>query len=180
MRRALCFVVGLLAALPAAADSFKIPNLGTLSVYALEGWKILSEDMGDKYELLIVPSGENGNAVVRISINIGAPEELSDHRKLRERVLESAKVMQEKSVERKLELQQFYSRQGFGYYVTLTDRERVGMPVKRGSFKMRSVGLICLAPRTVAAVSILADSATNDDYQQLLGIVEGMELTFGK
>jgi hypothetical protein len=91
-------------------------------------------------------------------------------------VLELCQPIAEKHGERKPTAQEFYSRQGFGFFCAFADPELVGKPPQRGNFKHATYGVVRLAPRTYVAVTLLADDLLGADYQALLGMVEGMEL----
>jgi hypothetical protein len=171
---AVVFSVLILAA--ARAEDFKIPDVGTLKIVAAGEWQIGGEDMGDRFELVIVPNNEKTNAACRISINLSGPPELNSRNAVRDRVAEAIKPQLAKAVEKRVVPEQFYSRQGFGYHVTLTFADRVGKPHERGKFRMQTLGLIHLGPRLIASVTILADDPLSEEYQQLLGAVEGMEI----
>jgi hypothetical protein len=176
MRTISALAVFVFVALAAEAEDFRLPDVGTLKIVAAGDWKIGGEDMGDRFELVIVPGNERTNAACRISINLNGPAELNSKTALRERVVEAIKPQLAKSVEKRVVPEQFYSRQGFGYHVTLTFPERVGKPLERGKFRLQTLGLVHLAPRLIASVTILADDVLSEEYQQLLGAVEGMEV----
>lgn len=168
-----------MVAVSAAAETFRLPDVGQLTIVAAGEWSIAGEDMGDRYELVIVPTNERTNAACRISINLNGPPELNSKSALRERVIEAVRPQLEKAVERRVVPEPFYSRQGFGFHCTLTTPEQVGKPIERGKFKLRTLGLIYLAPKLIASVTILADDTLSEEYQQLLGAVEGMEIAPG-
>ena len=71
----------------------------------------------------------------------------------------------------------FYNKQGFGFYFTLTDPKLVGKDPVPGDYKQVTVGLVRLSPTVMVEVQILSDGEKTEEYQQLLGMVEGMELS---
>lgn len=180
MRRVVGLFVTVLLLATVKAEDFRIPDVGTLTIVAAGDWKFGGEDLGDRYEVVIVPNNERTNAACRISINLNADDKLSSKNAVRDRVLEAVKAQFATSVEKRVVPEPFYSRQGFGYHVTLTDPERVGKPPERGKFRIQTLGLINLGPRLVASVAILADDPLSEEYQQLLGAVEGMEIALDR
>jgi hypothetical protein len=176
--RPLLLLVSLAVAGPVArAETFNLREAGRLSIFAAGDWHITGEDVGN-FRIQLAPARPGINAVGQIDIASGVPDEYPTKRKLSWHVYQRAKEILQNGqfVEREPDVKEFYSRQGFGYYFTMTDPKLVGKPPKKGDYKIATSGLIRLAPGVMATVQIMADGVTKDEYQQLLGAVEGMEL----
>lgn len=170
----------LAAANMARAESFEVPGVGNLTVFVVGDWHIAAEDMGDRFEIVIVPRNfQTGpNAACRISIIPDSPAFYDQPRKLRDRVIEATEHHLMDSREFFARTESFYCRQStaFGFYRNFTSVDRYRKPMERGVYKVQTLGLLWLAPRVVASIVIKADDFFADDYQQLLGAVEGMEI----
>lgn len=163
------------ACLSARAETYSLGAHGRLSVYLDKAWKVTGEDMADHYEITVEPRG-NVNASCKITVLYPEDDRLDTKAKLRDRVLEVCQQFTEGSVERKAVAKEFYLKRGFGYYCNFTDPELVGKPPEPGNYKVMSSGMIRLAKDVVIGVTIFADSFKSEEYQQLLGAVEGLEL----
>ena len=172
-----CIAV-LLAAVAAAAwgETFDLRERGRLDVYVVGDFKIAGEDLGDRHEILITPKRDTVNAAARLVVNLTPGDEHNSKAKLRARVLELCAPIAEQNGTRKYAAEEFYSRQGFGFYCTFTDPKLVGKPPVKDDFKHATYGVVRLAPRVYVAVTLLADDLEGPDYQALLGAVEGMEI----
>lgn len=161
----------------AAAETFDLRERGKLEVYVTDQFKIAGEDLGDRYEIVILPKREGGaQAAGRLVVNLTPADEFNTKPKLRERVIELCAPAAEQNNTRRYTAQEFYSRQGFGFYCTFTDPKLVGKPPVKDDFKHVSLGAVRLAPRVYVSVTLLADDLEGAEYQALLGTVEGMEL----
>jgi hypothetical protein len=174
------FIVCLAAAPAVRAETFEVPGVGNITMFVVGDWHIAAEDMGDRFEIVIVPRNfkTGPNAACRISIMPDAPAAYDHPKKLRDRVIEATEKHLLDSREFFARTEAFYCRQStaFGFYRNFTSAERYRKPVERGVFKVQTLGLLWLAPRVVASVVIRADDFYADEYQQLLGAVEGMEI----
>lgn len=179
--KTLTAVIALAVILPLAqAESFDLRERGRLEIYAAGDWKIAGEDLGDRHEIVILPKREGVNAAARLVVNLMPADEFESKPKLRARVLELCQPIAEQNGTRKYTVEEFYSRQGFGFYCTFTDPNLVGKPPVKDDFKHATYGVVRLAPRVYVAVTLLADDLEGADYQALLGAVEGMELRPGR
>lgn len=175
MRRLAAFLF--LAALTAAtgwAARFQVGDLGELRVVAAGDWKITAEDLGDKLEITIAPTGK-ANATAAIRVNLVPDVRFETKGKLREHVRKASELLLETAVEKKVVLQDYYRTAGYGCYCQFTDPERLGKLPEKGNYTVMSAGLIRLATGVIASVTILADDFLSPEYQNLLGAVEGME-----
>ena len=149
---------------------------GRLTLYLDDTWKIETGDYGDRQMVTIVPKGE-ANASCSLTITFPEQDRLDTKKRLNLRVEVNGQPLAERSVEGKSTAKEFSLQTGFGFYCNFTDPELVGRPPEKGNFKTLSVGLIHLAADVLIEVTISADGFNSEPYQQLLGMIEGMEFT---
>jgi hypothetical protein len=177
VKRVLAWVMAIGLAAGAAAETFDLRDYGKLEVFVAEGFKIAAEDLGDRHEIIIAPKREGGpQAAARLVVNLTPADEFNSKAKLRERVIELCAPAAEQNNTRRYTAQEFYSRQGFGFYCTFTDPKLVGKAPVKDDFKHVTLGAVRLGPRVYVSVTLLADDLEGAEYQALLGTVEGMEL----
>ncbi len=157
------------------AEVIDLREAGRLEIIAAGDWKIAGEDQGDRFVVTITPNGKV-NAGARLVVSVTPADDLPDPGRLRHRVHALCLPFAEKSVERKVTLEKFYRKEGFGFHATFTDPELVGRPPAPGQCKIATYGVVRLAPRVYVAITLLADGVMETGYQALLGAVEGMEL----
>lgn len=176
MRR-LLFPAIAAAALAVRAETINLHDHGRLSLFAPEGWKVTVDDNLDVgCNITIEPRGE-ANASCKISIVYPEEDRLDTKEKLRAEVVRIGREQYAgSSVERRASAREFFVKHGYGYYCNFTDRDLVGRPPEKGNFKVVSSGAIHLAHDVLLVVTIFADDFKGEDYQTLLGIVEGLEL----
>jgi hypothetical protein len=155
---------------------------GRATIYLLGDWKATVIKMPDKYELKLAPKRDGINAECSIAVTFPEVDRFETKARLKLRVEADAKQFEEMSVEGKAYGREFVLRAGTGFYCNFTDpRWRAkGEKPPPGEFKVISVGKIKLAPNVLMDVAIMADSFTEEPYQQLLGAIEGMEFTPGR
>lgn len=161
-------------------ETFDLRERGQLEIYVAGDFRISGEDLGDRHEILITPKRETVNAAARLVVNLTPADEHNSKPKLRARVLELCAPIAERHGARKYATEEFYSRQGFGFYCTFTDPDLAGKPPGKHDFKHATYGVVRLAPGVYVAVTLLADDLAGPDYQALLGAVEGMEIRGGR
>jgi hypothetical protein len=168
----------LLAAPAGRAEVFRLPNGARLELFPVGDWKIRSEDVGE-YKILFAPEHESINAVATFSISTEGSDDFPTHDKLTKQIAKVAERLTASGefVERRPEVKAFYSSQGFGYYVMLTDAKLVGRAPVPGDYKKVCLGMIRLAPSVLVKVQILSDGEDTEGFQQLLGIAEGLAYT---
>lgn len=169
----------LLLILPVAgwAETFALREHGRLEIFPVGEWKFSSEDVGE-LKIVIAPKRARDNAVASLAVVAGGPDEFPTEAKLMRRLTEIAQRMAESGefAERKAILKPIYHQQGFGYYFIFSDARLVGRPVIPGDCKNVCLGMIRLGPNILVRVQILCDGEETEAFQQLLGMVEGMEL----
>ncbi len=184
VRRVIAAAVVVLAGLvPASAQ--QVLNFGAngrVTMYLLGDWKATVIDMAGKYELKLAPKRDGINAECSIAVTFPDSDRFDTKARLKLRVEADAKQFEEMSVEGKAYGREFVLRSGTGFYCNFTDpRWRAkGEKPPPGEFKVITVGKIKLAPNVLMDVAIMADSFTDEPYQQLLGAIEGMEYTPGR
>lgn len=173
-------VVALFALVAAAglvrAEKFRVGDLGEIQVVAAGQWKITAEDLGDKLEIIIAPTGP-ANASAAIRVNLVPEMRFETKGKLRTQVRRAGEPLAADSVEGKVVLQDYYRTEGYGCYWQFTDPNRIGRPPVKGDYTVMSSGLIRLARGVVASVTLVADDFMSPEYQSLLGAAEGMVFT---
>lgn len=177
MRTRLAILLLLLPVVVGWAETFALRDQGRLEIFPVGEWKFSSEDVGE-LKIVIAPKRARDNAVASLAVVAGGPDEFPTEAKLMRRLTEVAQRMAESGefAERKAALKPIYHQQGFGYYFLFSDAKLVGRPVIPGDFKQVCVGLLRLGPNVLVRVQILSDGEETEAFQQLLGMVEGMEL----
>lgn len=177
MCRILVVLLLSLAALIGRAETFKLRDHGRLEIYPVGEWKFGSEDVGE-VKIVIVPKFARDNAVATLSVAAGGPDEYPTEAKLARQLIGAAQRLAGSGefVEKKTQLKPIYHQQGFGYYFMFTEAKLVGKPSVPGEFKKVCLGMIRLSPTVMVRVQILSDGEETEAFQQLLGMVEGMEL----
>jgi hypothetical protein len=177
MRRILAVLLLSLAALGGRAETFKLGDHGRLEIYPVGEWKFGSEDVGD-LKIAIVPKLARDNAIATLNVAAGAPDEYPTQAKLAKQLMGVAQRLAESGefVERKTTLKPIYHQQGFGFYFILTDAKLVGRNPVPGDFKKVCLGMVRLSSSIMVRIQILSDGEETEAFQQLLGMIEGMEL----
>jgi len=159
------------------AEVFALREYGRLELFPVGEWKFASEDVGE-LKIAIAPKQKGINAVAMLTVAAGGPDEYPTEAKLARQLTGVAQRMAEggEFAERKAPLKPFYRQQGFGYYFMFTDAKLVGKPSVPGDYKKVCLGMIRLSPNVMVRLQILSDGEETEAFQQLLGMVEGMEL----
>lgn len=162
----------------AAAATFDLGKYGRLELYPVGEWKIQIEDVGD-LKVTFAPKTAGVNAVAQMTIAAGGADEFPTLEKLQAEIVAVGERMiaAGQFVESAPKLKLFYPKQGFGSYFVLTDPRLVGKDPVPGDFKTITVGMIRANAKIMIRVQILSDGETTDGFQQLAGMVEGMEWT---
>jgi len=167
--------------LPAAglpAQVFDLHRYGKLEIFPVGDWKIRSEDVGD-LKILLTPKDSLVNAAGQITVAAGGTDDFPTREKLARQLEGAGRRMIDAGefAERDITLKTFYCKQGFGYYFTLSDPKLTGKAAVAGDYKKITLGMIRANSSVMFRVQILSDSELSEEFQQLLGMVEGMELT---
>ncbi|HVZ63993.1 MAG TPA: hypothetical protein VG936_05340 [Lacunisphaera sp.] len=178
MRVLLAAILMAFGAAQAAAETFALGKYGKFELYPVGDWKIQVEDVGD-LKVTFTPKTAGVNAVAQMTIAAGGADEFPTLEKLQAEIVSVGERMIAggQFVESSPKLKMFYPKQGFGSYFVLTDPRLVGKEPVPGDFKTVTVGMIRASDKIVIRVQILSDGETTDGFQQLAGMVEGMELT---
>ena len=155
-------------------------NLGTrgvLTLYFPDGWKASVTEMGGQATLTVMPVDDDAvNATCTVAVTFPERDAFARRDRLKQQVEADAfSLLQSGAVEGRGEADAFLLGSGFGFYCSFVDPNLRGKPPIKGDYKVVSIGKIRLAPDVLASVQILADSFTDQPYQQLLGAIEGME-----
>jgi hypothetical protein len=175
------FLTALILFLPPAgalAETFNLREHGRLEIFPVGDWNVRSEDQGD-LKIQFTPKNPKANAACTLNVTAGGTDDYPTKAKLSRQVAETARRMIDSGDygETTPAVKAFYSKQGFGFYFTLIDPKLVGKDPVPGDCKQVTIGLIRLSPTVMVAMQILSDGDKTDEYQQLLGAIEGMELT---
>ena len=174
-------LAALILTLPAAgglAEIFNLREQGRLEIFPVGDWTIRSEDQGD-IKIQILPKKPKANAACELTVAAGGPDNFPTRAKLARQVAENARRLMETGEygDTAPAVKAFYSKQGFGSYFTVIDPRLVGQDPVPGNYKQMTVGLLRLSSGVLVEVHILSDGDRTEEYQQLLGAVEGMELS---
>jgi len=176
------WVMGLLVLVTATAggETFKLPGKGRLSLYPVGDWKISAEDVGE-LNIVFLPARPGVFASAKVVVATGGENPYPNETLLIRQVENVARRLLETGdyVERKPTLKRVYQARGFGFYFTLTDPKRVGRNPEPGKYKLTSLGLIRLSPEVLVRFQLNSDGEETEAFQQLLGMLEGMELVDG-
>jgi hypothetical protein len=179
MRQFLAVLLLAVAVVAARAENFKLREFGRLEIYPVGDWKFGAEDVGE-IKILIVPKDEKGgaNAYATLSVTAGGPDEYPTDAKLQKQLAAVAQRLAGSGefLEKKSPLKPIYNQQGFGYYFMFTDAKLVGKPPIQGDYKKICLGMIRLSSTVMVRMQIMSDGEETEAFQQLLGMVEGMEL----
>jgi hypothetical protein len=177
MRRFLAISLFLFAALSGLAVVFPLRDYGKLEFYPVGEWKFGSEDVGD-LKIVIAPKKPRDNAVATLTVAAGGADEFPTEEKLARQLNEVAQRLAAggEFAERKVTLKPVYCTQGFGSYFMFTDAKLVGRPIVAGDYKKVCLGIIRVNANVMVRFQILSDGEETTAFQQLLGMIEGMEL----
>jgi len=160
----------------AQAEKIDLGSHGKITFYLDDSWKFETADYGDRQLITIAPKGE-ANASCALTITFPEQDRLDTKKRLSLRVEVNGQPIAEHSVEGKTIAKEFSLQTGYGFYCNFTDPDLIGKPPEKGNFKTISVGMIHLTPDVLIEVTISADGFNSEPYQQLLGMIEGMEFT---
>ena len=177
MRRLMAVLLFSLLALGGLAQVFPLREYGKLEFYPVGEWKFGSEDMGD-LKIAIVPKRARDNAVAALTVAAGGGDEYPTEEKLARQLNEVAQRLAAggEFAERKTTLKPIYCQQGFGFYFMFSDSKLVGRPAVPGDYKKICLGMIRVNANVMVRFQILSDGEETEAFQQLLGMIEGMEL----
>jgi hypothetical protein len=177
MRRLLAILLFPLLTLGGLAQVFPLREYGKLEFYPVGEWKFGSEDMGD-LKIVIAPKQSRNNAIATLTVAAGGADEYPTEEKLMQQLSKVALrlAVSGEFAERKVTLKTIYCAQGFGFYFIFSDAKLVGRPVIPGDYKNICLGMIRVNVNVMVRLQILSDGEETEAFQQLLGMVEGMEL----
>lgn len=178
MKKFLALFLVTAAALFAQSQKVDLGSHGRLNLYLDDTWKFDISDFGDRQIVTVTPKGD-ANASCSLTITFPEQDRLDSKKRLSMRVEINGEPIAGQSVEGKAIAKEFSLQTGYGFYCNFTDPELVGKKPEKGNFKTMSAGLIHLAPDVLIEVTISADGFTSEPYNQLLGMIEGMEFTPG-
>ena len=179
MKKILTLLLLSAAGLLAQSQKLDLGSHGKLSLYVDDTWKFDIADYGDRQIVTVAPKGDI-NASCSLTITFPEQDRLDTKKRLSLRVEVNGQALADHSVEGKSIAKEFSLLTGFGFYCNFTDPELIGKPSERGNFKTITAGLIHLAADVLIEVTISADGFNSEPYQQLLGMIEGMEFKPGK
>ena len=177
MRRLLAILIFSLLVLGGQAEVFPLREYGKLELYPVGEWKFGSEDMGE-LNIVIAPKRARDNAVATLKVAAGGQDEYPTDVKLSLHLTEVAQRLAAGGdfSERKTILKPIYCSQGFGFYFMFSDAKLVGRPVVPGDYKKICLGMIRVNANVMIRFQIMSDGEETEAFQQLLGMIEGMEL----
>lgn len=176
MKKILALFVFTAAGLFAQSQTLDLGSHGRIDLYISDDWKFEVGDYGDRKLVTVAPKG-SANASCSLTVTYPEQDRLDTPKRLALRVEINAQPIAAQSVEGKTVAKPFSLRTGYGFYCNFTDPELVGKKPEQGNFKNMTVGMIHVASDVLIEVTISADGFTSEPYQQLLGMIEGMEFT---
>jgi hypothetical protein len=166
-----------LLTLRVGAEQLNLGAHGTLAIDIPSGWRMTSLPLDTKgYDLRInPPSGTN--ALLRITLIYPPRAVPVDREKVRANLTQLAEKFVAASVEKKITVKEFALSSGYGAYCVFTDAKLVGKPSQPNDFKIMAPGSAQLSEDVVAAITLLADSATDATFLAMLKTVSSMTLS---
>lgn len=176
MKKALLLFLCVVGPVFADVAELNLGSRGQLTLYFPDGWKATSTEMGGQATLNVTAVAGDVNATCSVVVTFPESDRFSRPQRLKTQVeADGYALLQSGAVEGNGEAKEFYLAGGFGFYCSFVDPNLRGKPPIKGDYKVVSFGKIRLAPDVLVEVEILADSFTDQPYQQLLGAIEGME-----
>lgn len=176
MKKILALLFLTAGGLCAQSQKFDLGAHGSIAVYIDDSWKFDISDYGDGRTIMVTPKGDV-NANCQLKITFPDNDHYDTKNRLRDHVVESATPFVDQSVEGKAVPREYALQTGYGYHCDFTDPKLVGKPPVKDDYKTISLGMIHLTPEILIEVQIQGDGFASDPFQQLLGMVEGMEFT---
>lgn len=156
-------------------ETIDLESRGRIVLVLPAGWTVVREDPDNPLDLTLkAPSGVN--AMARFTFGFPAEGNFETAADVRTRATELGEDQVDSSVEKRVVLQTYKLRSGYGYYSSYTDPKLVGKKPVPGDFKYITVGVFRPAPGIVGIVSILCDDLAGPEYKQLQQVVETLEL----
>jgi hypothetical protein len=176
MKKFLALLLLSAAGLFGQSQKVDLGSHGAITLFADDTWKFDIADYGDRQIVTVAPKGDV-NASCSLTITYPEQDRLDTKKRLSLRVEVNGEPIAGQSVEGHARSKEFSLQTGYGFYCNFTDPDLVGKRPEKGNFKTMSVGMIHLAADVLVEVTISADGFTSEPYQQLLGMIEGMEFT---
>ncbi len=177
MKKFLALLLLTTTGLLAQSQKIDLGTHGSLMLYTDDTWKFDVADFGDRQIVTVAPKNEATNASCSLTITFPEQDRLDSKKRLALRVEINGEPIAGQSVEGKAVAKEFSLQAGYGFYCNFTDPQLVGKKPETGNFKTMSAGMIHLAPDVLIEVTISADGFRSEPYNQLLGMIEGMEFT---
>lgn len=158
----------------AQSETLDLGSHGKLTLYLDDSWSFTTSDFGDRVLVTINPKGD-ANATCSMTVTYPTQDHYDTKKRLNLRVEVNGTPIAEQSVEGKAVAKEYMLKTGYGFHCDFTDPALVGEKPKKGDFKTMSMGMIHLTADVLIEVSISADGFNSEPYNQLLGMIEGME-----
>jgi hypothetical protein len=174
MKKLFALLLTTAASLMAQSQTLDLGSHGKITLYLADSWKFTTSDFGDRVLVTINPAGD-ANATCSLTVTYPEQDRLETKNRLKQRVEVNGMPMADQSVEGKAAAKEYTLKAGYGFHCDFTDPSLVGAKPKKGDYKTMSMGLIHLAPDVLIEIAISADGFNSEPYQQLLGMMEGMD-----
>jgi hypothetical protein len=168
MKRFTFLAALLLTAVVARSETFDVGIRGAYSITPPKDWTITSQPEEDSGLALTLSPPAAVNASGIINLTFVPKDEPVTKDQVKEAVLALGDKFAEQSVEKKKELREFTTSQGYGYYCVFTDASLVGQPPKKDSFKVVAVGIIHVNDDLLATVGISCDDEKGPDFAAVM------------
>jgi len=176
MKKLLALFLLTAAGLLAQSQTLDFGSHGKLTLFLDDSWNFSTSDFGDRVMVTITPKGD-ANATCSLTITYPDKDRYDTRSRLKQRVEVNGMPIAEGSVEGKSVAKEYSLKTGFGFYCDFTDPALVGKKPQKGNYKNMSLGMIHLATDVLMEVGISADGFNSEPYQQLLGMIEGMDFS---
>jgi hypothetical protein len=160
---------------PAKIETIDLQARGRIVLTPPAGWTVVREDPQNPLDLVLnAPAGVN--AMARFTFGFPAEGHFETAADVRTRAIELGEVQAETSVEKRVVLQTYKLRSGYGYFSSHTDPNLVGKKPVPGDYKHITVGVFRPAPGIIGIVQVLCDDLAGAEHKQLQQVVETLEL----
>jgi len=177
MRPLLATLLLVLTAVGGLAGTYPLRGHGRLALYPVGEWNVVYEDTGEIL-IQILPKNPDINAAASLTIVLSEEDKYPTPGRLTLRLQEIGRrlLLRGRFVETEPAIRPFYCKTGYGYYFMLTDPLLIGKPPVPNDYKKICLGLIRLDASVLVSARILSDGEETESFQQLLGMIEGLEL----
>ncbi len=161
----------------ASAEDYDLGPHGQLTIAVAKAWEITPRSIRDVgYDLTLRPKDSTA-AFCKITALYPPSIKKRDRATVEADFKRGSEKFVPDSVEKKVTLQEFKLKSGYGFYATFTDESLVGKPPMKDNWKVSCPGVIDLAPDVIVAVTIYSDDVNGDLHKQAMEMLQSLTLT---